>query len=224
MNNLPVEIIAQFLKCLPGPSHLFHSIQSFSAMNNAFREQRSQILTCVFSNELLEEYANNGYIPFGLAHMTLQRLKSSCAKIDAVSIGRSIWQTFLSWSISPDNLHSLGEDLIQLYDNNVLPDEAHAVMEKMWQTKSGGSLTLTRRDIFSFIWRHDLFFYRNLYEREEYPTAAMFMDTALSIIADKCSLAFAGALTLKGFIDLDLNKPKAALISFRQVLAIRLTF
>jgi tetratricopeptide (TPR) repeat protein len=60
-----------------------------------------------------------------------------------------------------------------------------------------------------------------LYEREEYPTAALFMDTALSIIADKCSLAFASTLTLKGFIDLDLNKPKTALISFRQALAIR---
>lgn len=49
----------------------------------------------------------------------------------------------------------------------------------------------------------------------------MFMDPALSIIANKCSLAFASALTLKGLIDLDLNKPKAALISFRQALAIR---
>jgi tetratricopeptide (TPR) repeat protein len=47
------------------------------------------------------------------------------------------------------------------------------------------------------------------------------MDTALSIIPDKFSLAFASALTLRGFIDLDLNKPRAALISFRQALAIR---
>ena len=49
----------------------------------------------------------------------------------------------------------------------------------------------------------------------------MFMDAALSIIADKSSLAFASALTLKGLFYLDLNKPKAALTSFRQALAIR---
>jgi tetratricopeptide (TPR) repeat protein len=47
------------------------------------------------------------------------------------------------------------------------------------------------------------------------------MDTALSIIPKKFSLAFASALTLRGFIDLDVNKPRAALISFRQALAIR---
>jgi hypothetical protein len=60
-----------------------------------------------------------------------------------------------------------------------------------------------------------------LYEREQYPAAATFMDTALSIIPDKFSLAFASALTVRGFIDLDLNKTKAALMSFRQALAIR---
>lgn len=47
------------------------------------------------------------------------------------------------------------------------------------------------------------------------------MDTALSIIPDKTSLVFASALILKGLLDLDLNKPKAALIYFRQALAIR---
>ena len=47
------------------------------------------------------------------------------------------------------------------------------------------------------------------------------MDTALSIISDKLSLAFASALTLKGLIDLDLNKPKSALVYFRQALEIR---
>jgi tetratricopeptide (TPR) repeat protein len=47
------------------------------------------------------------------------------------------------------------------------------------------------------------------------------MDTALNIIPDKLSLAFASALTLRGLIDLDLNKPKLALIYFRQALAIR---
>jgi tetratricopeptide (TPR) repeat protein len=63
--------------------------------------------------------------------------------------------------------------------------------------------------------------YRNLHEREDYTAAITFLDAALGIIARKSSLIYASALMLRGFIELDINKPRASFASFFQALNIR---
>lgn len=62
---------------------------------------------------------------------------------------------------------------------------------------------------------------RYLYERERYNVARGFVDAALETFEDKASLAFASAIDLSGLIDLDMNNPSKALVSFNKALEIR---
>ncbi|OBT77334.1 hypothetical protein VF21_03435 [Pseudogymnoascus sp. 05NY08] len=62
-----------------------------------------------------------------------------------------------------------------------------------------------------------------LYEREWYTVARDFVDTALETFEDKTSFAFASAVDLSGLIDLDMNNPSNALLSFNSALSIRKT-
>ncbi|OBT90576.1 hypothetical protein VE02_01046 [Pseudogymnoascus sp. 03VT05] len=62
---------------------------------------------------------------------------------------------------------------------------------------------------------------RYLYEREWYTVAQDFVDIALETFENKTSLAFASAVDLSGLIDLDMNNPSNALVSFNSALSIR---
>ena len=62
---------------------------------------------------------------------------------------------------------------------------------------------------------------RYLYEREQYNVARRLVDVALATFRDQNSLAFASVTDLSGLIDLDMNDPEKALVSFTSALGIR---
>ena len=62
---------------------------------------------------------------------------------------------------------------------------------------------------------------RYLYGREWYDVARRFVDTALQTFGDKTSSAFASANNLSNLIELDMDTPNAALVSFNKAPEIR---
>lgn len=62
---------------------------------------------------------------------------------------------------------------------------------------------------------------RYLYEREQYNVARRLVDVALATFRDHNSLAFASVTDLSGLIDLDMNDPEKALLSFNSALGLR---
>ena len=62
---------------------------------------------------------------------------------------------------------------------------------------------------------------RYLYEREQYSIARRLVNVALATFQNHSSLAFASVTDLSGLIDLDMNEPEKALVSFFSALEIR---
>lgn len=62
-----------------------------------------------------------------------------------------------------------------------------------------------------------------MYEQEQYREAQRFIKIALDILDETHQLLYANAITLRGLIELDMNKAQMALASFLEALKIRET-
>jgi tetratricopeptide (TPR) repeat protein len=108
-------------------------------MYNVFLEHRRQILVSSYSTELLQIYPRQNAI--AEAQNTLWKLQVSKAE-DAELLAKTAWQIFIHDGITQYFLRPLGQDLAALHMQLGRTNEALAVLEKMWQTRSLHSVPL----------------------------------------------------------------------------------